>query len=72
MAGLTIEPTACLLEEGGLRKGKAIKKRNTSEKYKSVPTCHYFQQKRRSAFESSQTRRPTRPPPSPGHPTPFD
>ena len=32
--GLTIEPTACLLGEGGLRRGKAIKtKRNTPEKY---------------------------------------
>ena len=33
MAGLTTEPTACLLEgEGGLRRGKAIKiKRNTPE-----------------------------------------
>ena len=43
MARLTTEPTACLLEgEGGLRKGKAIKNRNTSEKYQPVPTRHYF------------------------------
>ena len=45
--------SARLLEgEGGLRKGKAIKNRNTSEKYQPVPTRHYFQQKRRSATES--------------------
>jgi len=53
-AGLTIELTACLLEgEGGLRRRKAIKnKRKISEKYQSILTCHYFQQKRSSAFES--------------------
>ena len=53
-AGLTIEPTACLLEgEGGLRKGKAIKRRNNSERYQVVLTCHYSQQKQHPASESS-------------------
>jgi hypothetical protein len=53
-AELTTELTACLLErEGGLRRGKAIKnKRNTSEKYQLVLTCHYSQQKRTSISES--------------------
>ena len=52
--GLTIELTACLLEgEGGPRKRKTIKnKRKTSEKYQLVLTCHCYQQKQPSAFES--------------------
>ena len=54
MARLSTEPTACLLEgDGGLRRGKTIKiKRNTSEKYQPVLTCHYYQQKQRPASES--------------------
>jgi len=50
IAGLTMDPTAYLLEgEGGPRKGKAIKKRNNSEMYQAVLTCHNSQQKRQPA-----------------------
>ena len=40
MAGLTIEPTACLFEgEGGLRKRKAIKRR---QQFRRVPSCTHL------------------------------
>ena len=54
MVRLSIEPTTCLLEgEGGLRRKKTIKiKRNNPEEYQPVLTCHYYQQKRRTASES--------------------
>jgi hypothetical protein len=54
MAGLTTELTARLLEgEGGLRRRKTIKNKcKISEKYQSILTYHYFQQKRPSASES--------------------
>jgi len=55
LSRLTKEPTACLFEEeGGLRKGKKpSRKGNNSEGYQAVLTCHYSQQKRHSASESS-------------------
>jgi hypothetical protein len=72
-AGLTTEPTACLLEgEGGLKRGKTIKiKRNTSERQQEALSCHYSQ-RRRSVSESSQTRWLAHPPSTPGHLTPSD
>ena len=63
-AGLIIELTACLLEgEGGLRRRKAIKnKRKILEKYQSILTCHYFQQKRfRVIVESTAGSSATQP-----------
>jgi len=53
MTWLTIEPTACLLEGGGLRRRKDIKnKHKTSEKYQFVLTCHCYQRRLPFASES--------------------
>ena len=54
------------------KKEKPSRKGNNSERYQAVLTYHYSQQKRYSASESSQIRRPAHPPSAPGHPTPSD
>ena len=71
-AGLTTELTVRFLEgEGGLRRRKAIKNKCKTQKSDSS-SCHWYQRRCPSAFESLPTRRMARLPPRHGHPTPSD